>query len=157
VEKIHRYFCFRVGDEAQVEDMTEDVFIRAWESLPKYYLGKTRHTSWLHTIAHYLLVDHYRRRNPVQISTEDSARYSDPGDLPERIISRKQEFDVLIVSIQQMDDLDQEVLLLRFVEGLSHHEIAAIIGKSQSASRVIQHRALKSLRITMARKGIGHG
>jgi RNA polymerase sigma-70 factor (ECF subfamily) len=157
MERIYRYIYFRVGDEAQAEDMTEDVFVRAWESLPKYRLGKSRFTSWLYTIAHNLLVDYYRRRNPVHISTEDLARYSDPGDLPERIVSRKQEFDVLIKLIQQLDILEQEVLLLRFVEGLSHREIGAIIGKSQSASRVIQHRALKALRKIMVQKGIRHG
>jgi RNA polymerase sigma-70 factor (ECF subfamily) len=157
MERIYRYIYFRVGDEAQAEDMTEDVFVRAWESLPKFRLGKSHFTSWLYTIAHNLLVDHYRRRNPVQISHEDLARFSDPGDLPERVISRKQEFEILTKSIQQLDDLDQEVLLLRFVEGLSHREIAAIIGKSQSASRVIQHRALKALRMIMVRKGIRNG
>lgn len=157
MERIYRYIYFRVGDEAQAEDMTEDVFVRAWESLPKYRLGVSRFTSWLYTIAHNLVVDQYRRRNPVQISTEDLARHSDPSDLPERVISRKQEIEVLAKSIKQLEELEQEVLLLRFVEGLSHREIAAIIGKSRSASRVIQHRALKALRMIMTRKGVRHG
>lgn len=154
MEKIYRYIYFRVGDEAQAEDMTEDVFVRAWEALPNFKLSESRFSSWLYTIAHNLLVDHYRRRNPAQISTDDLARYADPGDLPERIVGKKQEFDVLAKSIMQLDDLEQQVLLLRFVEGLSHREIAAIIGKSQTASRVIQHRALKSLRALLARRGI---
>ncbi len=156
LEKIYRYIYFRVGDEAQAEDMTEEVFVRAWEALPKFQLGKSRFTSWLYTIAHNLLVDHYRRRNPVSISADDLARYADPSELPERIVGRKQEFEVLAKSIMQLDDLEQQVLLLRFVEGLSHREIAAIIGKSQTASRVIQHRALKALRALLARRGIAN-
>jgi RNA polymerase sigma-70 factor (ECF subfamily) len=154
LEKIYRYIYFRVGDEVQAEDMTEEVFVRAWEALPNYKLGESRFTSWLYTIAHNLLVDHYRRRNPAQISSDDLARYADPGDLPERIIGQKQEFEVLAKSIMQLDELEQQVLLLRFVEGLSHREIAAIIGKSQTASRVIQHRALKALRALLVRRGI---
>jgi RNA polymerase sigma-70 factor (ECF subfamily) len=153
MERIYRYIFFRVGDEAQAEDMTEEVFVRTWEALPKYKLGESRFTSWLYTIAHNLIVDHYRRRNPTPISSEDLARHADPRDLPERIIDRKQEFEVLANSIMQLEDLEQQVLLLRFVEGLSHREIAKIIGKSQTASRVIQHRALKALRILLARRG----
>jgi RNA polymerase sigma-70 factor (ECF subfamily) len=156
MEKIYRYIYFRVADEAQAEDMTEEVFVRAWEALPKYKLGETRFTSWLYTIAHNLIVDHYRRRNPTPISTHDLNRYADRRDLPERIVSRRQEFDVLAKSIMQLEDLEQQVLILRFVEELSHREIAKIIGKSQTASRVIQHRALKSLRKLLTRKGITH-
>jgi RNA polymerase sigma-70 factor (ECF subfamily) len=156
MERIYRYIYFRVGDQAQAEDMTEEVFVRAWEALPKYQLGESRFTSWLYTIAHNLLVDHYRRRNPASISSDDLARYADPGDLPERIVGRKQEFEVLAKSIMQLDDLEQQVLLLRFVEGFSHREIAKIIGKSQTASRVIQHRALKALRALLTRRGISN-
>jgi len=154
MDRIYRYIFFRVGDEGQAEDMTEEVFVRAWEALPKYRLGESRFTSWLYTIAHNLLVDHYRRRNPTSISTEDLDHFADPKDLPERVVSRKQEFEVLAKSIMKLDDLEQQVLLLRFVEGLSHREIADIIGTSQTASRVIQHRALKALRALLVRRGI---
>jgi RNA polymerase sigma-70 factor (ECF subfamily) len=153
LDKIYRYIYFRVGDEAQAEDMTEEVFVRAWEALPKYQLSESRFTSWLYTIAHNLLVDYFRRSNPVMISADDFARHPDPGELPERAVGRKQEYEILAKSIQQLDDLEQQVLLLRFVEELSHREIAKIIGKSQTASRVIQHRALKALRTLLVRRG----
>jgi RNA polymerase sigma-70 factor (ECF subfamily) len=90
----------------------------------------------------------------VQISSDDLARYTDPGELPERVVGRKQESEVLAQSIKQLEDLEQQVLLLRFVEGLSHREIASIIGKNQTTSRVIQHRALKTLRIHLKHKGL---
>lgn len=154
LNRIFRYIYYRVGDEAQAEDMTEEVFVRAWKALPKYKLGESCFTSWLYTIAHNLLVDHYRRKNPAHISSDDLVRYADPGDLPERIVGQKQEFEVLAKSIMQLDEVEQQVLLLRFVEGLSHREIVAIIGKSQTTSRVIQHRALKTLRAILARRGI---
>ena len=154
MERIYRYIFFRVGDEAQAEDMAEEVFVRVWEALPKYKLGESRFTNWLYTIAHNLIVDHYRRRNPTPISTDDLARHADPRDLPEQIVGRKQEFEVIAHSIMQLEDLEQQVLILRFVEGLSHREIAKIIDKSRTASRVIQHRALKTLRILLKRRGI---
>jgi len=125
MEKIYRYIFFRVGDEAQAEDMTEEVFVKAWEALPKYKLGEHPFSSWLYRIAHNLLVDHYRRNNPSTISTDDLA-------------------------------LEQQVVLLRFVEGLSHREIGSMIGKSASASRVIQHRALKTLHALLSRRGFAN-
>jgi len=156
MEKIYRYIFFRAGDEAQAEDMTEEVFVRAWEALPKYKLGEHPFSSWLYRIAHNLLVDHYRRKKTSTISTDDLLRYSDPTQLPERIVGRKQENEVLAKSIMQLDDLEQQVLLLRFVEGLSHREIGLIIGKSATASRVIQHRALKALRAILCRRGFAN-
>ncbi|OGO21036.1 MAG: hypothetical protein A2Z14_12775 [Chloroflexi bacterium RBG_16_48_8] len=154
LEKIYRYIYFRVGDEAQAEDMAEEVFVKTWEALPNFKLGQNPFTSWLYRIAHNLLVDQYRRRNPVSISEEELARHSDSSELPERIVGRKQEWEMLAKAVRQLDSLDQQVILLRFVEGLSHREIAAIIGKSQTASRVIQHRALKTLRALLSRRGI---
>jgi len=156
MEKIYRYIFFRVGDEAQAEDMTEEVFVKAWEALPKYKLGEHPFSSWLYRIAHNLLVDHYRRKNPSTISTDDLARFSDPTQLPERIVGRKQEHEALAKSIMQLDKLEQQVVLLRFVEGLSHREIGSMIGKSASASRVIQHRALKTLHALLSRRGFAN-
>ena len=154
LERIFRYIYFRIGDEAQSEDMTEEVFVRAWEALPKYRIGESRFACWLYTIAHNLIVDEYRRYNPVPISSEDLAHLPDSKDLPESVVGKKQEFEILANSIMDLDDLYQQVLILRFVEGLSHREIAAIIGTSQVASRVIQHRALKALRTLLLRRGI---
>ena len=63
---------------------------------------------------------------------------------------------MLAQSIQQLEDWEQQGLLLRFVEGLSHHGTASITGKNQTISRVIQHRALKALRIHLKHRGITH-
>jgi RNA polymerase sigma-70 factor (ECF subfamily) len=156
MERIYRYIFFRVADQAQAEDMTEEVFIRAWEALPKYEVGKHPFSSWLYRIAHNLLVDHYRRKNPTSISTDELLRFSDPTQLPEKIVGHMEENEALAKSIMQLDDVEQQVLLLRFVEGLSHREIGSIIGKSATASRVIQHRALKALRAILRRKGFAN-
>jgi RNA polymerase sigma-70 factor (ECF subfamily) len=133
--------------------MTEEVFVRAWEALPKYQVSESRFTSWLYTITHNLLVDDFRRSYQVTNLADDFAHHPDTCELPERTVGRKQEYEILAKSIQQLDDLEQQVLLLRFVEELSHREIAKIIGKNQTASRVIQHRALKVLPTLLACRG----
>jgi RNA polymerase sigma-70 factor (ECF subfamily) len=154
MEKIYRYIYFRVGDRVQAEEMTDEVFVKAWEALSGFKLGQNPFACWLYRIAHNLIIDQYRKRNPVSVSEEELSLRSDPSQLPERIIGRKQELEMLSGAIRQLDQLDQQVIILRFMEGLSHREIASIIGKSQTASRVIQHRALKTLRFLLSRRGM---
>jgi RNA polymerase sigma-70 factor (ECF subfamily) len=153
LESIYRYIYFRLGDEAQAEDMTEEVFVRAWEALPNFKPGKSPFVSWLYRIAHNLLVDYYRRRNPISIPVEDLAHHSDPRELPELMVGKKLDFEMLAKAIIQLDPLEQEVIILRFVQGFSHREVAAVIKKSATASRVIQHRALNALRDLLEKWG----
>jgi RNA polymerase sigma-70 factor (ECF subfamily) len=150
MDAIYRYIFFRVGDEIQAEDLTEETFVRAWEALPKYQQGKYPFSSWLYRIAHNLVIDHYRRKKPVPISNGLMRTYSDPVEPMDRMVDRKQEIQLLIKAVQQLNELEKEIVLLRFVEGLSHKEISAMVGRSQSSCRVILHRALKALRATLA-------
>ncbi|MBN1427555.1 MAG: sigma-70 family RNA polymerase sigma factor [Anaerolineae bacterium] len=146
MEAIYRYVFLRVGSAAEAEDLTEDVFVRAWEALPNYRITQHPFKSWLYRIAHNLIVDYHRKRKPVELADEDlQENPAMPSSLPEDIVEHKQEAGILATAIQTLDKEAQMVIVLRFVEGLSHKEVAEIIGKSEAASRVIQHRALAAL------------
>jgi RNA polymerase sigma-70 factor (ECF subfamily) len=151
MDAIYRYIFFRVGDELQAEDLTEETFVRAWEALPKYKQRKYPFSSWLYRIAHNLVIDHYRRKKPVPISDGLMRTYSDPVEPMDRMLDRKQEIRLLVKAVQQLKELEKEIVLLRFVEGLSHEEISAMVGRSPSSCRVILHRALKALRSILAK------
>jgi RNA polymerase sigma-70 factor (ECF subfamily) len=144
-DAIYRYIFVRIGNAVEAEDLTEDVFVRAWEALPNYRPTEHPFKSWLYRIAHNLIVDHHRKRRPVAM-IDDEMQHS-PGmiSLPEEIIEFNQEAHVLAEAIQQLGEEEQLVVVLRFMEGLSHREVAEVIGKSEAASRVIQHRALAAL------------
>jgi RNA polymerase sigma-70 factor (ECF subfamily) len=146
LDAIYRYIFFRVGDEAVTEDLTEEVFLRAWAALPKYRLGDYPFTSWLYRIAHNLVVDHYRSGASINLSPLHANLSSNPSESPEARLTVKQEMETLAWAVQQLSDIEQQVILLRFVEGLPHREIASIIDRSEVTSRVIQHRALEALR-----------
>src|SRR5258706_16230263 len=64
LDAIYRYVRFRIGNEADAEDMTEEVFVKAWEALPGYRIGEHPFTSWLYRIAHNVTVDYHRKRQP---------------------------------------------------------------------------------------------
>ncbi|MFQ5922881.1 MAG: RNA polymerase sigma factor, partial [Anaerolineales bacterium] len=102
--------------------------------------------SWLYRIAHNLVVDHYRRKPGVELATEiDLDAQPDPALSPEDRLVEQQDLADLAGAIQHLSDEEQQVIILRFVEGLSHRQVAGVIGKSEAASRVIQHRALAAL------------
>jgi RNA polymerase sigma-70 factor (ECF subfamily) len=146
MKAIYRYIFFRVGDEIHAEDLTEETFVRAWEALPNYQQRKHPFSSWLYRIAHNLIIDHYRRIKPVPISNGLMRTYSDPAESMDHMVHRKNEIRLLINAVQKLNELEREIVLLRFVEGLSHKEISAMVGRSQTSCRVILHRALKALR-----------
>jgi RNA polymerase sigma-70 factor (ECF subfamily) len=146
MDAIFRYVFFKLGDPVQAEDLTEEVFVRAWEALPKYQIGKSPFTSWLYRIAHNLTVDHLRKGRPEETLSESMPnRVPNPGPSPEQIVEHNQTMDALVAAVGKLDLEEQQVLLMRFVEGMSHKQVAANIGKSDGASRVIQHRALAAV------------
>jgi len=144
LDAIYRYIYFRIGDTHEAEDLTEEVFVRAWEQLPGYRIGQTRFASWLYRIAHNMTVDHYRKRPASSLSEPHFARMA-AAEKTEEIAETRQASGALAKAVRQLDDIEQMVIILRFVEGLSHQDTAATIGKSLEASRVIQHRALAKL------------
>lgn len=147
MDAIYRYVYFRVGDEREAEDLTEEVFVRAWTALPKYRPSKHPFTSWLYRIAHNLVVDYHRKQKPVDLPDQPELRWqanAAPGSTEDQVALR-QDVAELIKAVRQLDEKEQLIVVLRFVEGLSHKEVAKIIGKSEVHCRVLQHRVLAKL------------
>jgi len=153
VDAIYRYIFFRVGSEVEAEDLTDEVFVRAWEALPEFRPSASySFSAWLYRIAHNLVVDSYRRRSPVTFSRDELDKNRTRLPSVEEEAQIRHEAANLVKAVQHLSDMEQDVIVLRFVEGLSHREVAQVIGKSESASRVIQHRALASLRKILVRQ-----
>jgi len=145
LDAIYRYVYFRVDTTATAEDLTEEVFVRAWEALPTYEIRKYPFKSWLYRIAHNLVIDHRRKQQPVAVDDEVLHTIASPVNLPEEVVVDVQDTEALLRAVHKLDEEEQQVVILRFVEGLSHKEVAEIIGKSEEASRVIQYRTIQRL------------
>lgn len=137
LDAIYRYVYYRVDSAATAEDLTEEVFVRAWEALPGYEIRKYPFKSWLYRIAHNLVIDHRRKRRPAVIDDEVLQRLPGLSVPPEQMVVDGQKAEALLGAVQQLGEEEQQVVILRFVDGLSHKEVADIIGKSEEASRVI--------------------
>lgn len=146
LDPIYRYVYYRTGDASDAEDLAEQVFLQAWEALPGYKRRGTPFTSWLYRIAHNVIVDHHRRqKSTVSMAlTEEGDLVSEELTSLEHVI-KAEEAAALATAIAQLPDEQQQVIVLRFIEGWKHAEVARVIGKSEGACRIIQHRALTTL------------
>jgi RNA polymerase sigma-70 factor, ECF subfamily len=145
LEPIYRYIAYRVGTEVDVEDLTMEVFLRMIRYLPRYEYTGVPFEAWLYRIAATQVAGFYRKRGrrPQQVDLADNLR--EPGTLPETRLIEQQEHSQVREALRRLNEDEQEVLILRFVERKSHREVATILDKSESAVKSIQHRALLRL------------
>jgi RNA polymerase sigma-70 factor (ECF subfamily) len=146
LDPIYRYLYFRIGDEQEAQDLAEQVFLQAWEALPGYRERGSRLRHWLYRIAHNLVIDFHRKGKFVvsQGLDEEEGWHGQPPSSLEQLI-KKEEAAELAAAVQKLPEIHQQVIILRFVEGLKHAEIARIVEKSEIACRVIQYQALAAL------------
>ena len=143
LSQVYRYVFFRVADNQTAEDITSQVFLRAWEHLKRYrqdgsFLG------WLYTIARNAVIDHYRTRKEV-VSLDDALPLPVDGPtLQERVESKFEKEHIRHAMLQLTSD-QKEVLSLKFMAGFSTEEIAHHLGKREGAVRALQMRALRTL------------
>lgn len=147
LDAIYRYVYYRVGLEQDAEDLAAIVFMKAWEALGNYRDFGYPFSSWLYRIAHNVVVDHHRRLNSKADIVEDvplELIETDVETTLEKIIEHEEQ-RTLANAIAQLSPDQQQVVILRFIEGFSHAEIAEILGKNEGTCRMIQHRALNTL------------
>jgi RNA polymerase sigma-70 factor (ECF subfamily) len=145
LKQIYRYIYFRVSDVHEAEDLTDIVFIKAWESLPGLRLENFKIQAWLYRIAHNLVIDRFRTLHPDSSIETLSRSYAD-GQNPEEAFDISDRTRIIARKITKLDPTLQEVLICRFILGYSHTETAEVMDRSVVYVRVLQHRALSKLR-----------
>ncbi len=153
---IYRYIVRRIPTVVDAEDLTAEVFVKMVEGLSQYRVTDIPFEAWLYRIAAARVADYYRHhaRRPI---TDLSDEIPENEPLVEEQILYRQELGSLQDALQQLNDDQQSVLILRFVERKSHEEVGRILNKSESAVKTIQYRALIELaRLMGAEKEIRH-
>ncbi len=142
--RVYRYVYVHVSDEQTAEDLTSQVFLKAWEHLDHYRSGSSPFLAWLYTIARNQVIDHYRTRKQTVTIDEVITLPAKEDTVDEQVQSR---FDLQAVSgaLKFLTEEQQEVLTLRFIAGLETHEIARQMNKAEGAVRALQMRALQTL------------
>jgi RNA polymerase sigma-70 factor (ECF subfamily) len=146
-EQVFRYVWARVYDRNSAEDLTGEVFVRMVANLPKYRPTSTPFLAWLYRIAHNLVIDHYRKEeNKRELHLDQVDQLLLDTNNPADMTEDKMFYNRVKIALLEINPTWQEVIVLRFLMGMSLQEVAVTLGKSVGAVKVAQHRGLKELR-----------
>jgi RNA polymerase sigma-70 factor, ECF subfamily len=147
VESVYRFVYFKISNPTEAEDVTSEVFLKAWD-----YLTKTPDRSinsfrgLVYKIARNCVIDVYRDRAKRQeFSIEAVPDLQSSEDIASNV-EINYELERITVTMLKLKQEYQEVIQLKHIEGLSIREIASVLGKRSGAIRVTLHRAIKKLK-----------
>ena len=144
---VYSYSYYRVGNHHDAEDLTEQAFLQAYR-----HFERARRESngrplrpWLIRIAHNLASNYHRdRARRPQSVLDDSGPIAAPHGT-ERIVEGREELKQVIDGVQRLPDDRREALIMRFSLGMDNREIARAMGRTDGATKVLLHRAIKQL------------
>ena len=145
LDEIYRYIFYRAADQDSAEDMTEMVFLKAWEALPRTVSPISNFRAWLYRVAHNLVVDRHRTKKST-LSLEEAAELRDTAPTPETAAQKREESEELALALSRLKPKYRQVLTCRFINGLSHAETAEVMALKEGHVRVLQYRALRQVR-----------
>ena len=155
VDAIYRYIAVRVPSQQYAEDLTEEVFWRAWKAIDRYRPEKP-FLHWLYRIAHNLVINDARRsarHSSYEVMSEMGRPLLDEGPSPDDALLAQDDIQELRQAMSTLTPDEQTLLTMRFFDNASYDEIAPVLGKSPGTLRVLQHRALKKLAVKLAPMG----
>ena len=145
ISRIYRFVFLRVNSRDIAQDLTSETFTRAWSKFKDNSGSKVKNwLGFLYQIARNLVTDFYREKGKVQII---SASYvADPAMGLEEKAFLSSEVDQVKAVLSELGQEQQEVIIWRYLDGLSTKEISQILDKPEGTVRVIIHRAMEALR-----------
>jgi RNA polymerase sigma-70 factor (ECF subfamily) len=144
--KIYRFVFIKVSRREEAEDLTHQVFVNAWLNIKNYKKLGFPFGSWLYRIARNQVIDYYRTQKKENSLEEMGEEYFAAQNNSENSFDTELEIARVKTAVRKLKPEQQDIIILRFVEDLSLKEIAEVIGKSEGAVKLIQHRALNQLR-----------
>jgi RNA polymerase sigma-70 factor (ECF subfamily) len=141
-DNVYGYVCSIVRDEHEAEDITQHIFAKLITALRHYEPRVAPFSAWILRVAHNAAIDHVRARRPVPI---EEVR---PTDLADDATGRER-FADLQLALDSLPREQRDVLMLRFLVGLSPSEVAERLGRSEDAVHGLQHRGRRRLRSEM--------
>jgi RNA polymerase sigma-70 factor (ECF subfamily) len=153
LDRIYRYVYYQVRDVMTAEDITQEVFIKAWNSIKSCRGKEQTFSAWLYRIAHNHTVDRFR------VAHQDLPLYesvqADSANM-EQQVELSLEYQKVLQLVSSLPEAQKQVIMLKFLQGVDNTEIEQITGKRQGAIRALQMRALESLRKQLNMGGDGN-
>ncbi len=144
---VYSYAYYRIGNHHDAEDLTEQTFLQAWR-----HFERARRESdgrplrpWLIRIAHNLAANYYRDRARRPQSPLEDADVVATAHETEQLVEGREELRDVLDGVAALPDDRREALIMRFALGMDNREIARALGRSEGATKVLLHRAIKQL------------
>lgn len=146
------YFYARIGQRQQAEDLAGELFTRMVYHLPAFKPSGVPFRAWLFRIAYNLTMDHFRVANGKELAPlEQATTMAQPEQNPAQQVERQMIGEMLLETLETLMPDQRQVIILRFLVGLSLQETADAMERTLSAVKAMQHRGLKTMRASLAR------
>ncbi|MET0686689.1 MAG: sigma-70 family RNA polymerase sigma factor [Solirubrobacteraceae bacterium] len=141
-DNVYGYVCSIVRDEHEAEDLTQQIFAKLLTTLDRYEPRQVPFSAWILRVAHNAAIDHLRARRPVPVEDLRPLHAADDTTGRER-------FADLRLALAALPEEQRDVIVLRFLIGLTPREVAERLGRSEDAVHGLQHRGRRRLRREM--------
>jgi RNA polymerase sigma-70 factor, ECF subfamily len=151
---VYNYTYYRTGNHHDAEDLTTQTFLQAYRHFERALREANGRPlrPWLIRIAHNLAANYYRDRSRKPTSTLDDAEVGQPHDTEDLVVGREDAVAVL-EGVHALPEDRREALIMRFALGMDNREIARALGRTDGATKVLIHRAIKQLEQELEQKG----
>ena len=146
VFRVFRHVYYLTSDPHTAEDLTAQTFLNALEAIPRYEMRGVPFLAWLLRIAYNLTVNHRKVRKNGTTPLPEGLEIEGTIYSPEASCEAKADGERVWEGVRRLRGDQRQVIVMRFIDGLSYPDIARVLGKSIGAVRVIQYRALCALR-----------
>lgn len=143
---VYRFLFYRTRSSTLAEDLTSETFFRALRSMNNFRWQGKDFGAWLMTIARNLATDHFKAgRTRLELTTEDMALHDDATDGPEGMVLAGITNEILLQALTELPPEQRDCLVMRFLQGMSIAETAAVLGRSDGAVKQLQLRGVRNL------------
>ena len=143
---VYRFLYYRTRSAQLAEDLTSETFFRALRSMTGFRWQGKDFGAWLMTIARNLATDHFKSgRSRLELTTEDMSLHDDATEGPENTVLSGLTNEILMQALTELPAEQRDCLVMRFLQGMSIAETAAVLGRSDGAIKQLQLRGVRNL------------
>lgn len=147
VDRVYNYIYQRTGNHGDAEDLTARTFLKAFLHLDRYRFRGIPFSAWLYRIAHNAVANWHRDSHRHQmVSLDAMVEHSREDDRPEDVAQSWEERKALLDAVHHLPAERQELLILKFSDGLTNAEVGQIMHRTEGAIKSLYHRTLLALR-----------
>ncbi len=152
-QRIFKYIRLKIQDRQEAEDILQEVFIKAYRGLNALSLANLNFAAWLYKVASNTINDHLRKkyRTPKIVAMDEDFDPPDHASVEQELV-RQSDWETAQKAFTHLPPIYKQVLELRFLQDLSLSEVSKILNKSNVAVRLIQHRAIKKVKLVLREK-----